>query len=123
MISQSAEFGGIGAAHDIQVLIERYVDCQPEPVLPDFVRGDINSDDSVNIADAVFLLNDLFGDGAAPTCDDAADANDDGSTNIADSIFLLNQLFGNGDPIPEPFPDCGIDPTGDGLDCASSPCP
>ncbi len=87
-----------------------------------FDRGDSNSDGEFNIADAIFILNSLFTDLAAdPTCDDAADANDDGAVNIADGIFILNRLFGEaGAPPPEPFGNCGSDPTDDDLDCAES---
>ena len=50
--------------------------------------------------------------------------NDDGLVDISDAIYLLTSLFSMG-PDPEPpFPGCGGDPTGDGLDCASFPlCP
>ncbi len=61
-------------------------------------RGDANNDGSVNIADAIYELNNLFGDGADPTCLETADVNGDNAFNIADAIFLLNNLFGDGPP-------------------------
>ncbi len=88
---------------------------------PEFVRGDCNGDGSVNIADAIGLLNLLFAGGSI-TCADACDTNDDGSINIADAIALLNTLFGGG-TIPGPS-TCGPDSTPDGLDCdVYAPCP
>ena len=52
---------------------------------------------------------------------DATDANDDGAVDIADAIAVLGHLFaGVGDP-PEPFGECGIDPTIDELGCSSFP--
>ena len=51
-----------------------------------------------------------------PVCPDSGDANDDGILNIADPIYLLNWRFSTGAPPAPPFPDCGLDPTGDGLD-------
>ncbi len=72
-----------------------------------FRRGECNGDRAVNIADAIFLLNSLFGDGAAPQCTAAANVNLDGAVNIADAIYLLNHLFGDGNEPPAPFPNCG----------------
>lgn len=89
-----------------------------------FVRGDVNDDASINIADAVSLLAGLFTGGAIP-CADSADANDDGSTNIADAVYVLANLFSGGPGMPAPTgPSCGPDPTADGLDCANyNSCP
>jgi hypothetical protein len=86
-----------------------------------FVRGDANADGLVNIADPSFLLNFLFLGGPDPTCADTLDANDDGNGNIADASFTLNFLFLGGPETPAPYPDCGVDPTPDNLDCASYP--
>ena len=89
-----------------------------------FVRGDVNDDASINIADAVSLLAGLFTGGAIP-CSDSADANDDGATNIADAVYVLANLFSGGPGMPAPTgPSCGPDPTADGLDCANyNSCP
>ncbi len=78
-----------------------------------FHRGDANEDGGVNLADGVYVLNFLFGDGPEPACREAANANDDRSLDVADPIFLFNFLFGDGDPIPSPGPaslPCGSDP-------------
>lgn len=92
------------------------------PSLETFFRGDCNVDDLFNIADAVFLLETLFGGGSSPTCLDACDANDDGVVDISDSISVLESLFSGGS-IPAPYGDCGVDPTLDALDCVESICP
>ena len=78
-----------------------------------FQRGDCNSDDKVNIADAATVLGQQFL-GLLVLCPDACDSNDDGSINLADSVFLLNYLFKFGpDPAaPGPLQD-GPDPTTD----------
>ncbi len=85
-----------------------------QPPGDEIKRGDVNNDGGVNIADAIFMLNDLFGDGSAPTCLETADVNGDTGYNIADAIFLLNNLFGDGPPpIGGHGPrgaDCGPDP-------------
>jgi hypothetical protein len=87
-----------------------------------FIRGDVNFDGSVNIADAVTLLGDLFNSNTSVSnCADAQDVNDDGIVNIADAVFLLGVLFTpeiTGD-IPEPFQNIGQDPTEDSLTCSS----
>lgn len=82
-----------------------------------FRRGDVNADAATNIADAIVMLESLFG--TTPiACDDAGDVNDDASVNIADPITLLAFLFApNAPPPPAPFPDCGLDPTADALPC------
>jgi hypothetical protein len=77
-----------------------------------FLRGDANgSDGAVNIADGIYILQNLFASGPAISCPDAADANDDESVNIADAIYLLQNLFASGPPIPTPHPACGVDVT------------
>lgn len=91
-----------------------------------FSRGDCNGDGSTNIADAVFLLGNLFPQGAPNVlaCVDACDGNDDESINIADAVRILNALFGPADPLPAPYPGCGSDAAGTALDCGSySHCP
>ena len=99
---------------------------EPEEPGVRFVRGDANADDTVNITDGVFILNFLFGGEGDPSCLAAIDTNGDGARNVTDAIFILNFLFGGGggDSPPAPFPDCGLDPSGEMVDCASFPaCP
>jgi hypothetical protein len=83
----------------------------------EFIRGDANEDSNeevvlVNVADVIFMLSNLFTGGPSPECFNAADVNDDEIFNIADPIFLLSYLFAMGPPPPLPFPDAGLDPTG-----------
>lgn len=88
-----------------------------------FIRGDCNDDAQVNIADGIYLINDLFQGGPDPVCDDACDANDDAGTkgggiNLADATYIFNYRFLEGLPPPAPFPAAGIDgTTGDGVGC------
>lgn len=87
-----------------------------------FVRGDSNGDSSLDVSDAVNVLVRLFAGDAAFPCADASDANDDGAVNIADAVRILSLLFQGGPELPEPAL-CGVDPTGDALECASyAPC-
>jgi hypothetical protein len=78
---------------------------------PQFIRGDSNGDGSVNIADAIYILQRLFAGGAPIACLETGDSNDDDSVNIADGIYILQRLFAGGAPIPPPNPGCGTDTT------------
>ena len=86
-----------------------------------FVRGDVNDDGNVNIADAISILSYLFAGAEPPSCVKSADTNDDSQVNIADAIFVLGYLFGGGPDPAAPFGECGTDPTEDALTCDSFP--
>ena len=77
---------------------------------PVFRRGDANGDGSVDVSDAVTVLQYLF-EGFALGCVDAADFSDSGSVNIADPVGIVGFLFGGEAPPAAPYPGCGIDPT------------
>jgi len=85
-----------------------------------FLRGDPNEDKNIDIADPVLILGYLFG-GKDLLCLDSADVNDDGSINIADAIRILGFLFSDSPAPSPPFPDPGLDPTPDELDCGEYP--
>ena len=87
-----------------------------------FLRGDASDDGSVNIADAVAILQHLFSNGSL-NCLQSADINDDDSLDISDPIALLQVLFGSGNTIPAPSGVCGMDPTPGDLTCEASICP
>ena len=96
---------------------------RPQESVTPFRRGDSNDDGRRELSDVVFLLDALFRAGPAPSCRKAADANDDGRLNVSDAAVMLLYLFRNGVPLPQPFEDCGLDPTPDSLGCkAFSPC-
>ena len=81
------------------------------PDIRPFIRGDVNLNGQVNIADAVQLAGALFGPGTIP-CPDSADSNDDGIVELTDILNTLNVLF-MGASMPAPWPDCGLDPRRD----------
>ncbi|MBN1444447.1 MAG: trypsin-like peptidase domain-containing protein [Planctomycetes bacterium] len=82
-----------------------------------FIRGDVAQDSSVNLSDAVSILNYLFLAGAVPPCLDSADTDDNGSVNLTDAVYLLGHLFLAGAAPPPPHGSCGQDPSPDDLDC------
>jgi hypothetical protein len=90
-----------------------------------FVRGDADSNGTIELTDAIRILNFLFTGGPPPLCVKAADADDSGGLAITDAVRILNWLFISGarpaPPSPStgnyPASDCGTDPTDDPLDC------
>ncbi len=82
----------------------------------DFVRGDVDGDGVVGLADGARTLEFLFQGGSIP-CQDAGDFNDDGALDLSDVIMILISDVAGGTPCP-PFPDVGPDPTDDRLHCA-----
>ncbi|MBI4603495.1 MAG: VCBS repeat-containing protein [Planctomycetes bacterium] len=88
-----------------------------------FVRGDANVDGMVDLSDAVTVLGVLFlGTPGTVPCQDALDADDSsGQLEITDAVYLLQFLFSGGSPPPAPYPDCGLDPTADGVTCYGYP--
>jgi hypothetical protein len=91
---------------------------------PGFRRGDANGGGSVDITDAISVLEWLFVGGEAPPCSDAADSNDDGKVDLSDPVGVLGYLFLGGPPPADPGPsNCGADPTEDALPkCGAQGC-
>jgi CubicO group peptidase (beta-lactamase class C family) len=65
----------------------------------DIICGDANSDEQVNVGDAVFLIAYVFNGGPGPVPNCAGDANGDGDTNVGDAVYLIAYVF-NGGPAP-----------------------
>ena len=86
-----------------------------------YLRGDINNDIDVNLADGISLLNHLFFNGRI-SCAASGDANRDNALNIADVLYVLNFLFLNGPAIPSPFPQCAEASDSVGLSCEATVC-
>jgi len=61
-------------------------------------RGDANGDESINIADAIFIINYIFTQGPPPDPVIAGDSNCDGWPTIADAVYLVNYIFKSGPP-------------------------
>jgi len=65
--------------------------------------GDCNDDLSVNVSDAVFIINYVFIGGTAPDPLCVGDTNADGSVNVSDAVAIINYVFVGGDA---PDPNC-----------------
>ena len=75
-----------------------------------FRRGDADANGSLELTDAVNLLNYLFLGAANPACIDAADFDDNGEADISDAIASLNYQFLGGAPPAAPgVNECGRD--------------
>ncbi|NCF99452.1 MAG: hypothetical protein GWP39_08085 [Planctomycetia bacterium] len=85
-----------------------------------FIRGDANEDLSINLADAVQILQYLFG-GQAISCLESANANSDASLDLSDAVYLLLHLFSSGAAPGAPHPACGTALVSVG--CISGSCP
>ncbi len=82
-----------------------------------FIRGDPNDDGKSNIADPIWIVNELVRQGPKTACQDAADANDDGLIDLSDAMYLIQWRFLAGPQPKAPFPKCGPDAEVDGLSC------
>jgi len=92
------------------------------PDEPSFRRGEFNQDGTLDLTDMVATLHHLFM-GIPGKCEKAGDTNDDGILDVTDVIYLGSHLFRGGDAVPEPYSQCGTDPTQDGLTCQEfAPC-
>ncbi|MEZ5358090.1 MAG: MopE-related protein [Candidatus Zixiibacteriota bacterium] len=60
--------------------------------------GDANGDCSVNIGDAVYIINYIFKGQAAPQPECVGDVNDDQGLNIGDAVYLISYIFRGGPP-------------------------
>lgn len=64
--------------------------------------GDANGDWTVNVGDAVYIINYVFKGGDTPQIPRQADANADASIDAGDAVYLINYIFKGGDD-----PICG----------------
>jgi hypothetical protein len=75
-----------------------------------YTCGDANSDEMVNVSDAVSTINYVFVGGDPPDPMEAADCNCDGTCNVSDAVWIINYVFMGGnkpcDTDNDGFPDC-----------------
>ena len=66
--------------------------CNPSQ----FICGDANGDDKINVSDAVYIINYVFSGGAEPDPRESGEVNCDGKVNISDAVYLINYVFSGG---------------------------
>jgi hypothetical protein len=75
-----------------------------------YMCGDANKDKTVNVSDAVWIINYVFAGGDPPVPLESGDANCDGYSNISDAVWILNFVFIGGnqpcDTDGDGQPDC-----------------
>jgi len=64
------------------------------------VRGDANLSGGISIADAIFIIDFVFGGGPTPSLYNG-DANGDLTISVADAVYLITYIFGGGPPPPQ----------------------
>lgn len=89
-----------------------------------FIRGDVDQNGSLDLADGIGVLQFLFLN-TATTCYSSLDADDTGNVSISDAVRVLCAVFCPGAPAPAgPYPGCGVDSTDDDGTCEEySGCP
>jgi hypothetical protein len=74
------------------------------------VCGDADSEQNVNISDAVYIINYIFAEGNPPDPIEAGDVNCDTEVNVSDAVFIINYIFAGGnepcDTNGDAMPDC-----------------
>lgn len=76
-------------ADDVTIVVELN-----EPATPEFIRGDVNNDQSVNIKDLTDLIDYLLSGNMDGINLQAADCNEDHNVNIKDATDLIDYLLG-----------------------------
>jgi Dockerin type I domain len=78
-----------------------------------YICGDANNDETVNVSDAVHLVNYIFVvNSPGPDPQDSGDTNCDGVVNVSDAVWIINFIFTGGkqpcDTDGDEIPDCGM---------------
>lgn len=84
---------------DVNFLIYLETCCGAQP---EYICGDANGDQTVNMGDAGFIIDYIFFEGASPAPLNAGDANDDGTVNLGDAGYVINYIFYDGWPPCQP---------------------
>ncbi len=86
-----------------------------------YLRSDANADARTDVADAIWMLSDLFLGGPSFNCLGANDANADGLYDMADPLHVINYQFIDGPNPAPPFPECGVISGQEPDDCVEYP--
>lgn len=98
----------LGDSAKMQVYVCYDVQCSDVDIFETRVvitsrSGDTNGDCSVNVSDAVYIINYVFVGGSEPLPYLAGEVNCDGSVNVSDAVYIINYVFVAGPPpcVPE----------------------
>ena len=120
-----AQAGSVPAESVVTIAGDSFATCNRDQVkfsvnfivaeVTPFLRCDPNDDGKTDLADPIYIINDLFRDVDA-TCTESLDCNGSGGAGLDDVSYGLNFMFMGGPPPPAPFDGCAADPA---VDCAS----
>jgi Dockerin type I domain len=65
-------------------------------LVENFICGDANNDATVNVSDAVWIINYVFAGGDPPIPYEAGECNCDGTVNVSDAVWIINYVFVGG---------------------------
>jgi hypothetical protein len=85
----SGDYSGSFSRGELAILIS----------LANFICGDTDGDETINILDIVYLINYIYKSGPPPGNIESSDVNNDAAVNILDIVYLINYKYKNG---PEP---------------------
>jgi len=80
-----------------------YMDITENPTISCLGEcGDANNDLTVNVSDAVYVINYVFVSGSSEPQPVLAcgDANTDATVNVSDAVYIINYVFVSGSPPP-----------------------
>ena len=63
-----------------------------------YICGDANNDNLVNISDAVYMIGYVFNGGSQPHNYSSGDVNCDGKANVSDAVYIIMYVFSGGTP-------------------------
>ncbi len=93
-----------------------YNDCGSADLIivnPDNICGDANGDLTVNVSDAVRIINWVFAGGNPPVPLACGDANGDCNVGVSDAVYIINYVFAGGNPPGDCSFGCSLWPNGD----------
>jgi hypothetical protein len=67
-------------------------------IICEYFLADANGDGTINVSDAVYIINYIFIGGPAPDPLLVGDANCDDTVNVSDAVYIINYIFIGGDP-------------------------
>jgi hypothetical protein len=97
--------------HNDPTVDEWMIDAQLQVLgEPQYICGDANSDEIVDVSDAVHIINYIFVGGFTPEPIEAADPNCYTIVDVSDAVWIINYVFVGGnapcDTDDDGIPDC-----------------
>ena len=83
------------------LLIDGKIELEGCPSACEWIVGDGDGNGSIDISDAVYLINFIFSGGPSPIpVPESADADCSGTADISDAVYLITYIFDGGPPPP-----------------------